>query len=202
MQQRPRPRLADFAAPQFSRGRPAVIEALWLVVQWMFVASWLPGSAHRRLLLRLFGARIGKGVVIKQRVRVKFPWRLSVGDHTWIGEDVLDRQPRSCHHRRRLLPLARRLPVHRQPRLVTVLLRSHHEADRDRRGRMDRRAGRRRAWRRSRRGRSARPRQRGNAGSRAMAGPSWRAGATGRRAAAPARCTDCGDSCWNVTEVS
>jgi putative colanic acid biosynthesis acetyltransferase WcaF len=88
MQQRPRPRLADFAAPQFSRGRPAVIEALWLVVQWMFVASWLPGSAHRRLLLRLFGARIGKGVVIKQRVRVKFPWRLSVGDHTWIGEDV------------------------------------------------------------------------------------------------------------------
>jgi putative colanic acid biosynthesis acetyltransferase WcaF len=88
MQQSPRPRLADFAAPQFSRGRPAVIEALWLVVQWLFVTSWLPGSAHRRLLLRLFGARIGKGVVIKQGVRVKFPWRLSVGDHTWIGEDV------------------------------------------------------------------------------------------------------------------
>jgi putative colanic acid biosynthesis acetyltransferase WcaF len=87
-QQRPRPRLADFVAPQFSRGRPAVIEALWLVAQWLFVASWLPGSAHRRLLLRLFGARIGKGVVVKQGVRVKFPWRISVGDHTWIGEDV------------------------------------------------------------------------------------------------------------------
>ncbi len=88
MQQRPRPRLADYSAPQFSRGRPAVFEALWLVVQSLFVASWLPGSGQRRLLLRLFGARIGKGVVVKQRVRVKFPWRLAIGDNTWIGEDV------------------------------------------------------------------------------------------------------------------
>jgi putative colanic acid biosynthesis acetyltransferase WcaF len=38
--------------------------------------------------LRLFGARIGKGVTVKPRVRVKFPWRLHVGDHSWIGEDV------------------------------------------------------------------------------------------------------------------
>ena len=72
----------------FSRGRPAVLEALWLLVQWGFVSSWIPGSAHRRILLKLFGAKIGKGAVIKPGVRVKFPWRLRVGADAWIGEGV------------------------------------------------------------------------------------------------------------------
>jgi putative colanic acid biosynthesis acetyltransferase WcaF len=37
-------------------------------------------------ILRLFGARIGKGVVIKQNVRIKYPWLLEVGNYVWIGE--------------------------------------------------------------------------------------------------------------------
>lgn len=85
---RPRPHLKGYARPGFSRGRPAVVEAIWILVQWLLVSSWLPGSVHRRLLLRLFGARVGRGVVVKPGVRVKFPWRLSIGDHSWIGEDV------------------------------------------------------------------------------------------------------------------
>lgn len=40
------------------------------------------------MLLRLFGARVGKSVVIKPHVRIKYPWKLSIGDYTWIGEDV------------------------------------------------------------------------------------------------------------------
>lgn len=39
-------------------------------------------------MLRLFGARIGKGVVIKPRVNVKYPWNLSIGEYTWLGENV------------------------------------------------------------------------------------------------------------------
>ena len=39
-------------------------------------------------MLRLFGAKIGKGVVIKPAVNIKYPWRLSVGNNTWIGEQV------------------------------------------------------------------------------------------------------------------
>jgi len=80
--------LARYRKIGFERGRSRAVEALWLVAQALVVRTWLPGSAHRRLVLRAFGARIGQGVVIKPGVRVKFPWRLVVGDHAWIGEDV------------------------------------------------------------------------------------------------------------------
>lgn len=84
----PQPCLKGYANPQFSRGRSHLVEALWLMVQWLLISSWVPGAAHRRWLLRIFGAHIGQYVVIKPGVRVKFPWRLEVGDHTWLGEDV------------------------------------------------------------------------------------------------------------------
>ena len=72
----------------FDRGRPRWVEAAWMLVEALFVRSWVPGSAHRRALLTLFGARLGSGVVVKPGVRVKFPWRLAVGDNAWLGEDV------------------------------------------------------------------------------------------------------------------
>ena len=81
-------RLDTFSNPQFQRGRPAWVETLWMIVSGMAFSTWLPGSGWRRILLRLFGARVGRGVVIKPRVRVKFPWKLTVGDHTWLGESV------------------------------------------------------------------------------------------------------------------
>lgn len=36
----------------------------------------------------MFGAKIGKGVVIKQRVNIKYPWMLEIGDYSWVGEAV------------------------------------------------------------------------------------------------------------------
>ena len=81
-------RLDLFANPDFDRGASRLTEAAWLVLSGLLVSSWLPGSAWRRTLLRAFGAEIGMGVVIKPGVRVKFPWRLTIGDHVWIGEDV------------------------------------------------------------------------------------------------------------------
>lgn len=42
----------------------------------------------KRFLLRFFGARIGKGLIIKNHVNIKYPWFLSIGDHCWIGEQV------------------------------------------------------------------------------------------------------------------
>lgn len=81
-------RLDNYSTGQFSRGASWSKEALWVLLAGSAVASSLPGSGWRRALLKLFGARIGTGVVIKPRVRVKFPWRLEVGAHSWIGESV------------------------------------------------------------------------------------------------------------------
>ncbi|MGK7659765.1 MULTISPECIES: WcaF family extracellular polysaccharide biosynthesis acetyltransferase [unclassified Marinovum] len=81
-------RLDLFKNDDFSRGRSRLVEALWVFVGSWAVASNFPGNGLRVTVLRLFGARIGRSVVIKPRVRVKFPWRLEIGDHSWIGEAV------------------------------------------------------------------------------------------------------------------
>lgn len=80
--------LNQFDKDSFDRGRPWIVEALWLVLNSLFVRSRIPGAAHRRFLLRVFGARLGTGVIIKPGVRIKFPWRLEIGDNSWIGEDA------------------------------------------------------------------------------------------------------------------
>jgi putative colanic acid biosynthesis acetyltransferase WcaF len=77
------------ASRNLDRGRPAWFEAVWYLVKIVFFLSALPWpSAWKRALLRFFGAKIGQGVVIKPRVNVHFPWRLEVGAHSWIGEEV------------------------------------------------------------------------------------------------------------------
>ena len=84
----PVPDLGAYAPRGFTRGRPALVELAWMLVQALLVSSHVPGSWHRRLLLGLFGAQIGGGVVLKPGIRVKFPWRLSIGDNSWIGEQA------------------------------------------------------------------------------------------------------------------
>ncbi len=53
-----------------------------------FLNPFFPLMGVKVRLLRLFGAKIGKGVVVKPSVNIKYPWRLSVGNHVWIGENV------------------------------------------------------------------------------------------------------------------
>ena len=62
---------------------------LWYFCNILFVkCSLQPLSVIKARLLRLFGAKIGKGVVIKPGVNIKYPWNLSIGDYSWIGENV------------------------------------------------------------------------------------------------------------------
>jgi putative colanic acid biosynthesis acetyltransferase WcaF len=72
----------------YDPGRSLVTRMLWFAVGLPLLRSaWLPLSGFRCWLLRQFGARIGSGVVCKPGLRVKFPWRLTVGNHSWLGED-------------------------------------------------------------------------------------------------------------------
>lgn len=50
--------------------------------------GWFPFSGFKRFILRMFGAKVGKGVVIKPCVNIKYPWKLTIGNNVWIGEQV------------------------------------------------------------------------------------------------------------------
>jgi putative colanic acid biosynthesis acetyltransferase WcaF len=81
--------LARYRDEGFDPGRPYLVRALWLVVGALVLQNPIVTSYRfKRLVLRLFGARVGAGVVIKPGLHVKYPWRLEVGDHAWLGERV------------------------------------------------------------------------------------------------------------------
>jgi putative colanic acid biosynthesis acetyltransferase WcaF len=73
--------------PNYSIGRSTYINYLWYFVSSIiFISPYFPFYKLKRLILRLFGANIGLGVIVKPRVTIKFPWKLSIGDNSTIGE--------------------------------------------------------------------------------------------------------------------
>lgn len=81
--------LRQYDQSWYSPGRPK-----WLVMVWWLVqATVFPLTLHahhapRRRLLNLFGARIGKGVIIRPSARFYYPWNIEIGDYSWIGSGV------------------------------------------------------------------------------------------------------------------
>ncbi len=62
---------------------------LWYIVSRIFVNTYLPfPMAIKRLVLQMFGAKIGSNVVIKPKVNIKYPWFLVIEKNTWVGEKV------------------------------------------------------------------------------------------------------------------
>ena len=69
--------------------RPSWVVYLWAICELIFVTNPFQFSSSVRVrVLRLFGAKVGEGVIMRPRLRVKFPWKLSVGARSWIGEGV------------------------------------------------------------------------------------------------------------------
>jgi putative colanic acid biosynthesis acetyltransferase WcaF len=80
-------RLKHYDNSWYDPGGGLLKRAAWFFLgQPILRAAWIPSSRLRVGLLRMFGATIGSGVVIKPAVDVKYPWHLVVGDHCWIGE--------------------------------------------------------------------------------------------------------------------
>ncbi len=66
-----------------------IIRVLWYIINKLFFFNSIPFPVNIKIkLLKVFGASVGRNVVIKPNVSIKFPWLLSVADNTWIGEFV------------------------------------------------------------------------------------------------------------------
>lgn len=79
--------LSSFSTEHFQKGAPFWKQTLWFGVNALFIrASWNPFMGIKIAILRLFGARIGHNLIIKNNVVIKFPWKLSIGDNVWLGE--------------------------------------------------------------------------------------------------------------------
>ncbi len=82
--------LSRFNSSDFDRGAPRWKEVFWWIVRSVLFAPWIPmPSSVKVIALRCFGAKLGKGVVIRSRVNITFPWRFECGDHVWIGDEVV-----------------------------------------------------------------------------------------------------------------
>ena len=82
--------LYKFKLPPNFRGKPGWYVQLWWIVQ-DTLFRWSPQFMYgwRRFLLKLFGAKIGKDVIIRPTAKVTFPWKVKIGDYSWIGDDVV-----------------------------------------------------------------------------------------------------------------
>lgn len=82
--------MTRFRVPARFRGRSAFIVQLWWFVQ-ATAFRWSPKFLYgwRRFLLRLFGARVGRRVLLHPTVEITYPWKVSIGDYSWVGDSVV-----------------------------------------------------------------------------------------------------------------
>ncbi|OZI30521.1 colanic acid biosynthesis acetyltransferase WcaF [Bordetella genomosp. 10] len=83
-------RLNLFRLPAGFRGRNAVyVQLWWMVHSTLFRYSPQFAYGFRRWLLRLFGAEVGRKVLVRASARITYPWKVRIGDYSWIGDDVV-----------------------------------------------------------------------------------------------------------------
>lgn len=82
--------LSSFNMPPDFRGRSVFYVQLWWLVQSLIFKN-TPQFMYsfRRIILRAFGANIGKKVLIRPSVTVTYPWKVKIGNNAWIGDDVV-----------------------------------------------------------------------------------------------------------------
>lgn len=82
--------LDKFKLPPNFRGRSKwVVQFWWIVYALFFKPSPQVFYGWRRFLLRVFGAKIGKKVIIRPSVQITYPWKVKIGNYSWVGDDVV-----------------------------------------------------------------------------------------------------------------
>ena len=80
--------LSKYNNDWYKPGANLFVRIAWYIFNWAFFVSYCPFNFVKIFLLRMFGAKIGKGVVLKPHINIKYPWKISIGENAWIGENV------------------------------------------------------------------------------------------------------------------
>jgi putative colanic acid biosynthesis acetyltransferase WcaF len=80
--------LAQFNNSWYKPGASFLKRTCWYFINSFFFNSNFPINGIKVFLFKCFGGKAGKDVIIKPNVNIKYPWRLSLGNHVWIGENV------------------------------------------------------------------------------------------------------------------
>ncbi len=82
--------LSQYKTPIGFRGKSKItVQLWWIVYAILFRPSPQLMYGWRRFLLRSFGAKIGKKVILRPTAQITYPWKVSIGDFSWIGDDVV-----------------------------------------------------------------------------------------------------------------
>ena len=80
--------LRDFTGAGYEKGRPWFVQLLWMIVSDALTNRWWCPNSLRVKVLRAFGAQIGNGVLIRYNAKIHWPWKLEIGDYSWLGEEA------------------------------------------------------------------------------------------------------------------
>lgn len=85
----PNVNLSNFDSSTFYKGAKQIKIISWYFINVLFVKlSIFPFMLIKITIIRLFGAKLGRGLYIKPGVLIKSPWNLSIGENCWIGENA------------------------------------------------------------------------------------------------------------------
>ncbi len=81
--------LSLFNNSSYDTGRSFFVRTIWHFINAVLLQSPLnPSSKLKIIILRLFGAKVGTAVMLKPSINIKYPWKLEIGDYSWIGENA------------------------------------------------------------------------------------------------------------------
>lgn len=80
--------LSTFSNFDYKPGSRLKVLLWYFINHIVFKSYWLPVQGPKRFLLKLFGAKLGAGIIFKPGINIKYPWFLTIGNHCWVGEGV------------------------------------------------------------------------------------------------------------------